>query len=165
MAFWDNPVSNIMGGVKDMFNWGGDNRLAETSPNFFGPSSTLANNGAGINGSGSYGGMSGWGNTPANAGGGGFSMGGLGDFAQGLGGMFQGYAALKGLGLAEDQFDFSKDAFNANYLAQAKNYNQQLHGRQRAEYLSTGRAGQANNAYEHPDEKLAKWGVSERAVG
>ena len=160
-GFWeDNPISNLMGGIGDAFNWGGQQ---ETDTSFFGPPSTLANNGTGINGSGAYGGTSGWGN---DTGGGGFlgmnSWGDAGGLFQGIGAGLQGYAALKGMGLAEDQFDFSKEMFNANYLAQAKAYNNQLFDRQKSRY---GGADPSNNPYTHPDEKLSRWGVSEKSVG
>lgn len=146
-GFMPNPLESIGPGSATDFN----NAFRDVNDAPWAWQNLFNWGGSGQEGGGALGGMPSWGN--------------VGSIFQGIGSGLQGYAALKGLGLAEDQFDFSKDAFNANYLAQAKNYNQQLHGRQRSEYLSSGRAGQSNNAYEHPDEKLSRWGVSEKKIG
>lgn len=90
------------------------------------------------------------------------TMGGFGDMAKGVGSLAQAWAALKGIGLAEDQFEFGKEAWNANYLAQAKTLNQRSEGMAHARHSG---ADQNNNPYRSSSEHMAKWGVSENKVG
>jgi len=71
---------------------------------------------------------------------GGFSFG---DWAKFGTGAVQAYTGYKGLGLAEDQFDFAKSSFNVNLANQAKLINTEMEARQRARLETSGRyAGQ-----------------------
>ena len=80
-------------------------------------------------------------NNPAGAGAGGFMKGlfgdqspleGIGSVAQGLASFGQIYASLKGLKLARDQFDFSKEAYQTNLGNTRKSYNTNLEDRIRS---------------------------------
>lgn len=57
------------------------------------------------------------------------------------------YSGLKQLGLAEDQFNFTKDAFNTNLANSIKSYNNALEDRARARYAYM--TGDASNADEY----------------
>ena len=63
---------------------------------------------------------------------------------QGLGSAYMG---MKQYGLAKDQLQFSKDAFNKNYAAQAKMTNASLEDRQRARVASNPGAYQSVGDY------------------
>ena len=63
---------------------------------------------------------------------------------QGLGSAYMG---MKQYGLAKDQLQFSKDAFNKNYAAQAKMTNASLMDRQRARVASNPGAYQSVGDY------------------
>lgn len=63
---------------------------------------------------------------------------------QGLGNAYMG---MKQYGLAKDQLQFSKDAFNKNYAAQAKMTNASLLDRQRARVASNPGAYQSIGDY------------------
>lgn len=63
---------------------------------------------------------------------------------QGLGSAWMG---MKQYGLARDQLQFSKDAFNKNYAAQAKMTNASLEDRQRARVASNASAYQSVGDY------------------
>lgn len=65
------------------------------------------------------------------------------------------YTGIKGLQMAEDQFNFQKDAFNKNYANQTKLINSQLRDRQRARYAANP------HAYQSPDEYMAENKVGE----
>lgn len=67
-------------------------------------------------------------------------MQGIGTAFQGLGSLGQIYSSIKALGLAEDQLDFSKQAFETNLKNSTKSYNTALEDRIRARYHSEGRA-------------------------
>lgn len=71
---------------------------------------------------------------------GGMALGAL----QGLGSVYMG---MKQYGLARDQLQFSKDAFNKNYAAQAKMTNASLMDRQRARVASNPGAYQSVGDY------------------
>ena len=64
-----------------------------------------------------------------SSGSGGFS---LGDWTKLGSAATQAYLGYKGLGLAEDQFDFAKGSFNVNLANQAKLINTQMEDRERA---------------------------------
>ena len=63
---------------------------------------------------------------------------------QGLGSAYMG---MKQYGLAKEQLQFSKDAFNKNYAAQAKMTNTSLMDRQRARVASNPGAYQSVGDY------------------
>jgi hypothetical protein len=65
----------------------------------------------------------------------------------------QGYTGLKQLGVAKDQLDFQKKAFNKNYSAQRQRTNTQLRDRQRRRYSENP------GYYQSPDEYMAQNGV------
>lgn len=69
---------------------------------------------------------------------------------QGLGSAYMG---MKQYGLAKDQLQFSKDAFNKNYAAQAKMTNSMLEDRQRARMASNP------GAYQSVGDYMAKNGI------
>lgn len=71
---------------------------------------------------------------------GGMALGAL----QGLGNAYMG---MKQYGLAKDQLQFSKDAFNKNYAAQAQMTNASLEDRQRARVASNAGAYQSVGDY------------------
>lgn len=73
------------------------------------------------------------------------TMSTLGGLAQGAGSLWNAYNASKQFKLAQDQFDFTKGAFNANFANQAKNINAQLEDRQRARIGGTGDNNAAGN--------------------
>ena len=50
----------------------------------------------------------------------------------------QGYMGFKQLGLAKDQLDFQKKAFEKNYAAQRKTTNNQMRDRQRVRHADSG---------------------------
>lgn len=56
------------------------------------------------------------------------------------------YSGLKQLGLAQDQFNFTKNAFNTNLANSIKSYNNALEDRARSRYAyMTGNASNADN--------------------
>ena len=61
-----------------------------------------------------------------------FSADGLFKGLSGLSSLLGAYSGYKGLGLAEDQFDFNKDAFGVNLANQAKLTNADLQTRQQS---------------------------------
>lgn len=141
----------------------------------------LPNNGVGM-GSDGYFSMGAWGQQqpataanlgsgiPFNAANGGFGaganapMGGQGWFDKigGMQGIGQGvsafanlaniYAGFKSLGLAKDQFQFSKSSFNKNFNAQAQSYNNELKDRWTARNASAQARGQS---YESMDSWMS----------
>lgn len=62
-------------------------------------------------------------------------------------GLLQGYIGMKQLGLAEEQFDESKDQFNLNYDAQRSSTNAQLRDRQKARVAANSGAYQSVDEY------------------
>ena len=70
---------------------------------------------------------------------------------QGLGSAYMG---MKQYGLAKDQLQFSKDAFNKNYAAQAKMTNASLMDRQRA------RVAANPGAYQSVGDYMAQNGIA-----
>lgn len=93
---------------------------------------------------------------PAGAGGAGGFMGqfggleGLANIAKGIGSIGSVYAAIKGLGLARDQLDFSKEAYQTNLANSTKSFNTALEDRIRA------RAATENRGASYADDYLAK---------
>ena len=76
------------------------------------------------------------------------SVNGWGGMALGaLQGLGNAYMGMKQYGLARDQLQFSKDAFNKNYAAQAKMTNASLMDRQRARVASNPGAYQSVGDY------------------
>ncbi len=65
------------------------------------------------------------------------------------------YTGWKGLQMAEDQFNFQKDAFNKNYANQTKLINSQLRDRQQARYAANP------HAYQKPDDYMKENKVGE----
>ena len=65
----------------------------------------------------------------------------------GLQSLGNGYLALKQLGLAQDQFNFQKDAFNKNWAAKKATTNAALEDRQRARVASNSGAYQSVGDY------------------
>lgn len=63
---------------------------------------------------------------------------GVGDTLSVLEGLTNAYLGYKSLGLAEDQFDFSKDTFNSNLANQTRAYNTNLSQQQRASLGAQG---------------------------
>lgn len=72
---------------------------------------------------------------------------GLGSIASGIGSIGQTYAALKGLGLAKDQLNFSKDAYQTNLKNTTKNYNTSLEDRAGARFAAENRGAGELEAY------------------
>lgn len=70
---------------------------------------------------------------------GGLNFEGIGNIMSGLGSVAQIFSSLKAMGLAEDQLDFQKSAFNTNLKNQTKSYNTALEDRTRSRYHSEGR--------------------------
>lgn len=64
---------------------------------------------------------------------------GIGSLAQMLGSLGQTYAAIKGIGVAKDQLNFSKEAYKTNLDNTTQAYNTTLEGRTRAQYHTEGR--------------------------
>lgn len=84
----------------------------------------------------------------------GTSSNGWGGAALGLiQGLGSAYMGMKQYGLARDQLQFSKDAFNKNYAAQAKMTNSMLEDRQRARMASNP------GAYQSVGDYMAKNGI------
>lgn len=65
----------------------------------------------------------------------------------GLTSIANGYLAMKQLGLAQDQFNFQKDAFNKNWAAKKATTNSALEDRQRARVASNSGAYQSVGDY------------------
>lgn len=85
-------------------------------------------------------------------GGGGFLKGiggleGLSSILQGIGSLGQVYASIKGLGLAKDQLNFSKEAFQTNLNNQRQSYNTSLEDRIRSRYAYEGRGAAEADKY------------------
>lgn len=72
---------------------------------------------------------------------------GLGSIAQGLASLGQVWAAIQGVGIARDQLDFSKKAFNKNLANQTKSYNTALEDKVRARYFTEGRSASDVDTY------------------
>lgn len=72
---------------------------------------------------------------------------GLGSIGQGIGSAVQAYAALKGLGLAKDQLNFSKDAYQTNLRNTTKDYNTSLEDRAGARFAAENRGAGELEAY------------------
>lgn len=75
-----------------------------------------------------------WGQTPDAPktsfwGDGGFNIGSVGTIAQGIGALGSAYLGFKNYGLAKDQLNFSKTAFNANLNNSIRAYNNSLEDR------------------------------------
>ena len=94
---------------------------------------------------------------------GGFGAGlsGIGDIMGGLAGLGGAYVGLKQLGLAEDQFDFTKDITNRNLFNQAQITNAAMKDRQNARL---GSAGTSNAPYQGTSNYMADNSVSGRPV-
>ena len=90
---------------------------------------------------------------------GGFGTGlsGVGNIMGGLSGLAGAYVGYKQLGLAEDQFDFTKDITNRNLFNQAQITNATMRDRQNARI---GSAGTANAPYQASNKYMARNQVS-----
>jgi hypothetical protein len=64
---------------------------------------------------------------------------GLSSILQGIGSLGQVYASIKGLGIAKDQLNFSKEAYQTNLKNTTQNYNTTLEDRIRSRYHTEGR--------------------------
>ena len=87
------------------------------------------------------------GSTTGATGAGGINLGGLGAIMNGIGSLGQIYMAIKSLGLANDQFDFTKKTWNTNLKNQTKSYNTNLREQKIAEYSAEGRTEQEAKAW------------------
>lgn len=72
---------------------------------------------------------------------------GLSNLAQGLGSLGQIYSAIKGVQLAQDQFDFNKQAYNTNLANTTKSYNTALEGKTKARYVMENKSSEAADEY------------------
>lgn len=72
---------------------------------------------------------------------------GIGTILGGLGDLGQIFASMKSLKLAQDQFDFNKDAYNTNVENQTQTYNTSLEDRIRARYKTEGRSAADVDSY------------------
>lgn len=72
---------------------------------------------------------------------------GIGSIAQALGSIGQVYAAIKGVGLAKDQLNFSKEAYRTNLNNQTQTYNTSLEDRISARYHMEGKDSNQAEAY------------------
>jgi hypothetical protein len=72
---------------------------------------------------------------------------GLGSIAQGLQSLGQLYGAVKGMGLAKDQLNFQKQAYNTNLANTSKAYNTALEDRVRARSFAEGRPDSYSASY------------------
>lgn len=77
----------------------------------------------------------------------GLDLGGVMSAFNTLAGGVNAYTGLKQLGLAEDTFNFNRDAFNANFANQAQTINTQLEDRQRARIAANPGAYESLNTY------------------
>lgn len=77
-------------------------------------------------------------------------MGGMQGFAgllQGLGGLGQVYTSLNGLGLAKDQMEMQRDAYQTNLANSTKSYNTELTDRAQTRFRTEGRSQAELDAY------------------
>jgi hypothetical protein len=72
---------------------------------------------------------------------------GIGSIAQALGSLGQIYGAIKGVGLAKDQLNFQKEAYNTNLTNTTKAYNTSLEDRVRARSFVEGRPDSYATSY------------------
>lgn len=72
---------------------------------------------------------------------------GLGSIMKGIGSLGQVYAAIKGIGIAKDQLNLSKEAYNTNLTNQRQTYNTSLEDRIRARYNTEGRSAGDVDSY------------------
>ena len=95
-----------------------------------------------------------------------FSSQGLKDISTGIGAasnLFNIYNGFKGLGLAEDSFNFNKGVTNTNLANQAKLTNEMLATRQATRLRSQGITGAENDAA--VADFMSKYGVSGKVGG
>lgn len=78
---------------------------------------------------------------------GGLNLDGIGGMLEGIGSAVSIFQALKSIGLAKEQMNFQKDAFNTNMANQKKSYNTALEDRIGARYKTEGRSSQDVDAY------------------
>lgn len=78
---------------------------------------------------------------------GGLNLDGIGSLMNGIGSAVSIYTALSNLGLAKDQFNFQKDAYNTNLGNQTQSYNTALEDRTRARYHTQGGSSADVDAY------------------
>lgn len=78
---------------------------------------------------------------------GGLNMGNIEGIMKGIGSAFGIYGGLKSLGMAQDQFDFQKDAYRENIANQKQTYNSTLEDRQRARDAMAGASEAETMAY------------------
>lgn len=72
---------------------------------------------------------------------------GLSNLAEGLSSLGQLYTSIKALGLAEDQLDFTKEAYNTNLANTTQSYNTALEDRIRARYAQENKSSAAADEY------------------
>ena len=77
-----------------------------------------------------------------------------------LSGLTQAYTGLETLGLAQDRFDFTSDAYNQDIANQAKLTNSELSDRQ-----DRRNSGSSNESLQSTEEYIAQNGVSGAAIG
>lgn len=75
---------------------------------------------------------------------------------QGILGGINAYASLKNLGLAKDQFNFQKSAYNTDLYNQATLVNAQMADAASARYNDAGGASNPNNPYATSADYVAK---------
>ena len=95
-----------------------------------------------------------------------FSSQGLKDISTGIGAasnLFNIYSGFKGLGLAEDSFNFNKGVTNTNLANQAKLTNEMLATRQATRLRSQGITGAENDAA--VADFMSQYGVSGKVGG
>lgn len=78
---------------------------------------------------------------------GGLNLDNIGALASGIGSAANIYTALANLGMARDQFDFQKQAYNTNLANQTQSYNTALEDRIRARYSAQGGTAADVDAY------------------
>lgn len=78
---------------------------------------------------------------------GGLNLDGIGAIMNGIGSAVSIYTALSNLGLAKDQFNFQKDAYNTNLANQRQSYNTALEDRTRSRYHTQGGTSADVDAY------------------
>lgn len=78
------------------------------------------------------------------------------DLGKGIFGM---WAGMKGLGLANDQFNMQKQVTNLNMDMMKKNYNQTLEGKQRNMIAAMGQNEAANQGILSVADQLKKYGA------
>ena len=75
---------------------------------------------------------------------------------QGILGGVSAFTGLQNLGLAKDQFNFTKNFANTNLANQAQTTNTLMRDKATARYIDAGGANNPNNPYAAPDAYMAQ---------